>query len=113
VVAYSNQAKEELLGVPAELLRQHGAVSAPVAEAMARGIRKIGKTTFGISITGIAGPDGGTPTKPVGTVFIALASPQGVEAKRFRFRGDREAIKWRSTQMALEMLRRYFEEREK
>ncbi|HLC42286.1 MAG TPA: nicotinamide-nucleotide amidohydrolase family protein [Methylomirabilota bacterium] len=107
VIAYSNQAKEELLGVPAELLRRHGAVSAPVAEAMARGIRKMSKASLGVAITGIAGPDGGTPTKPVGTVFVALASPEGTDAKRFRFRGDRQTIKWRSTQMALEMLRRH------
>lgn len=105
VVVYSNQAKEALLGVPADLLRQHGAVSGPVAESMARGIRRISKIDLGVSITGIAGPDGGTPAKPVGTVFIALASAEGTEAKRFRFRGDRGAIKWRSTQMALEMLR--------
>jgi nicotinamide-nucleotide amidase len=107
VVVYSNQAKEELLGVPADLITRHGAVSGPVAEAMARGIRRISKTDLGVSITGIAGPDGGTPAKPVGTVFIALASAQGTKAKRFRFRGDRGAIKWRSTQMAIEMLRRH------
>lgn len=107
VVAYSNRAKEELLGVPKELLLSHGAVSAPVAEAMARGIAEASGTDLGLSVTGIAGPEGGTAAKPVGTVFIGLASPDGVQSSRFLFAGSRESIKWQSTQLALDLLRRY------
>jgi PncC family amidohydrolase len=106
VVVYSNEAKEELLGVPRDLLRAHGAVSAPVAEAMARGICRAARTACGIAITGIAGPDGGSPEKPVGTVFVAVATPAGVEVRRFRFPGGRGAVKWQSAQAALDMLRR-------
>lgn len=106
VVVYSNEAKEELLGVPRDLLLAHGAVSAPVAEAMARGICRAARTACGIAITGIAGPDGGSPEKPVGTVFVAVATPAGVEVRRFRFPGGRGAVKWQSAQAALNMLRR-------
>jgi nicotinamide-nucleotide amidase len=106
VVVYSNEAKEELLGVPGDLLRAHGAVSAPVAEAMARGICRVGRTACGIAVTGIAGPDGGSAEKPVGTVFVAVATPAGVEVRRFRFPGGRGAVKWQSAQAALDMLRR-------
>jgi nicotinamide-nucleotide amidase len=106
VVVYSNRAKEELLGVPAEILRTHGAVSGPCAEAMVRGICERSGTACGLSITGIAGPDGGTPGKPVGTVFIGLAVAGAVEARQFRFAGGRAAVKWQSSQMALDMLRR-------
>jgi nicotinamide-nucleotide amidase len=110
VVVYSNQAKEELLGVPAEMLRVHGAVSARVAEAMAAGICRISGSRCGLAVTGIAGPDGGTPAKPVGTVFIAAAVPGAggprIEVRRFRFAGGREAVKWQSSQAALDMLRR-------
>jgi nicotinamide-nucleotide amidase len=110
VIVYSNQAKEQLLGVPEEMLRAHGAVSAPVAEAMAAGICRISGSACGIAVTGIAGPDGGTLAKPVGTVFIAAASPGAggprVEVRRFRFPGGREAVKWQSSQAALDMLRR-------
>ena len=110
VIVYSNQAKEQLLGVPDELLRAHGAVSAPVAEAMAAGICRISGSACGIAVTGIAGPDGGTLAKPVGTVFIAAAAPgpEGprIAVRRFRFPGGREAVKWQSSQAALDMLRR-------
>ncbi|HEU4369481.1 MAG TPA: nicotinamide-nucleotide amidohydrolase family protein [Methylomirabilota bacterium] len=106
VVVYSNRAKEELLGVPAEILRTHGAVSRPCAEAMVRGICERSGAACGLSITGIAGPDGGTPAKPVGTVFIGLAVEGAVEARHFRFAGDRPTVKWQSSQMALDMLRR-------
>jgi nicotinamide-nucleotide amidase len=106
VVVYSNRAKEELLGVPSEILRTHGAVSGPCAEAMVRGICERSGTGCGLSITGIAGPDGGTPGKPVGTVFIGLAVAGAVEARHFRFAGGRAAVKWQSSQRALEMLRR-------
>ena len=106
MIVYSNRAKEELLGVPAPLLVAHGAVSAPVAEAMATGICRVSGSPCGLAVTGIAGPDGGTPTKPVGTVFIAAASPSGVDVRHFRFSGGRDAVKWRSAQSALDMLRR-------
>ena len=110
VIVYSNQAKEQLLGVPEEMLRAHGAVSAPVAEAMAAGICRISGSACGIAVTGIAGPDGGTLAKPVGTVFIAAAAPgpEGtrIAVRRFRFPGGREAVKWQSSQAALDMLRR-------
>ena len=106
MLVYSNRAKQELLGVPEEVLRAHGAVSAPCAEAMARGIVERAGSACGLAITGIAGPDGGTPAKPVGTVFIGLARDGQVTSRRFRFAGDRARVKWLSTQMALDMLRR-------
>jgi nicotinamide-nucleotide amidase len=106
VMVYSNRAKEEMLGVPPEVLRVHGAVSAPCAEAMARGICAVSGAACGIAVTGIAGPGGGTPTKPVGTVFVGIAVHGEVETRRFRFAGDRASVKWQSSQMALDMLRR-------
>ena len=106
VLVYSNQAKQDLLGVPEAILRTHGAVSAPCAEAMARGICARSGNPVGLAITGIAGADGGTPAKPVGTVFIGVAVSGEVEARRFQFSGDRSAVKWQSTQMALDLLRR-------
>ncbi len=106
VVVYSNRAKEELLGVPAAVLRAHGAVSGPCAEAMASGICRASGSDCGLAITGIAGPEGGTPAKPVGTVFIGLAVRGAVTSRRFQFAGDRASVKWQSAQMALDMLRR-------
>jgi nicotinamide-nucleotide amidase len=106
VIVYSNGAKEDLLGVPEPLLRAHGAVSAPVAQAMAAGICRISGSPCGLAVTGIAGPDGGSAEKPVGTVYIGCATPAGVETLRCRFAGDRVAIKWQSSQTALDMLRR-------
>lgn len=106
-VAYSNRAKEEFLGVPRHLLASHGAVSGPVAEAMARGIREMSGSQLGLSITGVAGPDGGSPAKPVGTVFIGLADSDGARSRRFLFSGNRESVKWQSSQMALDLLRRH------
>ncbi len=106
VMVYSNRAKEELLGVPAEVLRVHGAVSGPCAEAMAAGMRRAGGTDCALAVTGIAGPDGGTPAKPVGTVFIGIAVGAHVRAERLHFAGDRAAVKWQSAQAALDLLRR-------
>jgi len=106
VIVYSNRAKEELLGVPEQLLRAHGAVSGPVAEAMATGICRVSGSPCGLAVTGIAGPDGGSAEKPVGTVYVACAAPEGVEVRRHRFAGGRAAIKWQSSQAALDMLRR-------
>jgi nicotinamide-nucleotide amidase len=104
-VTYSNDAKLDELGVPAELLAEHGAVSEPVARAMADGARKFAATDFALSTTGIAGPDGGSAKKPVGTVWIGIASSQGTDARKFTFPGDRKAIRLRAAQMALSLLR--------
>jgi nicotinamide-nucleotide amidase len=106
VVAYSNDAKMRTLGVEPMLLMEHGAVSAPVAEAMAEGVRKRAGTDFGLSVTGIAGPDGGTPEKPVGLVYIALASEAATEHRKLNLPGDRNLIRWRASQAALDLLRR-------
>lgn len=104
-VTYSNAAKTEMLGVPADLITSHGAVSEPVAIAMASGARERAKATYALAISGIAGPDGGSEAKPVGTVCIALASPRGVAVRTFLFPGDREMIRDRSAKMAMTMLR--------
>ncbi len=106
VVTYANDAKTRALGVEPMLLLEHGAVSAPVAEAMAEGVRKRAETDFGLSITGIAGPGGGTEEKPVGTVFIALSSEVGTEHRKLKLPGDRQLIRWRASQAALDLLRR-------
>ena len=108
VVAYSNRAKVEILRVPEEILARLGAVSAPVAEKMAEGVRQISRSTLGLSITGIAGPAGGSEEKPVGTVFIALSSPKGTNSKGYKFWGDREQIKTISAHTAIDWVRRYF-----
>jgi nicotinamide-nucleotide amidase len=106
VIAYANAVKESLLGVPAATLREHGAVSEPVARAMATGARSRLGVGAALSITGVAGPDGGTPDKPVGTVWIALDLQGAVEARLLRMWGDRDEIRRRATQAALELLRR-------
>jgi len=106
VVTYSNESKTRLLGVEPILLLEHGAVSGPVAEAMSEGVRNRAATDFALSITGIAGPDGGTEDKPVGTVFIAISSEAGTEHRRLKVPGDRNLIRWRATQAAMDLLRR-------
>jgi nicotinamide-nucleotide amidase len=107
VVSYANEAKERLLGVSAETLRAHGAVSAPSAAEMARGARERFDADLAVAITGIAGPDGGTAEKPVGTVFFAIASRDGsVLGKRRLLLGDRAVVRRTSALHALEMLRR-------
>ncbi|HET6974927.1 MAG TPA: competence/damage-inducible protein A [Pyrinomonadaceae bacterium] len=106
VVTYANDAKTRALGVEPILLLEHGAVSAPVAEAMAEGMRRRAETNFALSITGVAGPDGGTEDKPVGTVFIALADETKTESRKFTLPGDRNLVRWRASQAALDMLRR-------
>jgi nicotinamide-nucleotide amidase len=106
VVCYSNQAKIDLLGVSENMLIQYGAVSAPVAQAMAEGIRTRSGVDVGLSVTGIAGPGGGSPDKPVGLVYVGLATPQASCTKCFTFHGDRSMIKLRSSQGALDVLRR-------
>lgn len=93
VIAYANRVKEELLGVPKELLSAHGAVSAEVALAMAHGIRRLLATDVGLAVTGIAGPSGGTAEKPVGTVFVAVATSSRSEVRHFLATADREGNK--------------------
>ena len=111
VVCYSNRSKSELLGIPESFIESHGAVSEQVAEAMARGIRDRATTNIGIGITGIAGPDGGTPSKPVGTVCIAVVLQQDVAnepsswVRTFPLFGGREMVKFQATQAAMNMLR--------
>ena len=107
VVCYSNQAKIELLGVRKSLLAKHGAVSAPLAKAMAQGIRERSSVDLGLSVTGIAGPGGGTDNKPVGLVYVGLATPKKTFTKEFRFHGDRNMVKLRASQGALDVLRRW------
>ncbi|MCD6317504.1 competence/damage-inducible protein A [Candidatus Aerophobetes bacterium] len=107
VVSYSNEVKCSLLGVPEKLIREKGAVSEGVAKQMAKGARKVGKAHLGIGITGIAGPGGGTSDKPVGLVYIALSSKKEEVCEKFMFSGGREMIKWRASQSALNMLRKY------
>ena len=106
VVAYANEAKIRLLGVPADLLGEYGAVSAEVAEAMAEGVRLRAETDFGLSVTGIAGPGGGTEEKPVGLVYIALSDDAHTEHRKLMLPGDRHLIRWRASQAALDLLRR-------
>jgi nicotinamide-nucleotide amidase len=105
VVAYSNEVKINVLGVSREAIEEYGAVSREVAEEMARGARRITGAGWALSTTGIAGPGGGTPEKPVGTVWIALASPDGtVSAQKFNFSGSRLEVMNQATNAAIEML---------
>jgi nicotinamide-nucleotide amidase len=106
-VVYSNVSKSEMLGVPGELIERCGAVSSEVAAAMAQGIRQTAKTDLGLAVTGIAGPGGGTEQKPVGLVYTALASAQGVRTDEHRFLGSREQVRMKASQMALDMVRRH------
>jgi nicotinamide-nucleotide amidase len=106
-VCYSNRAKTEMLGVPEAMIREHGAVSEPVAVAMAHGIRDRAGTDLGVGITGIAGPAGGTPAKPVGTVVVAVAWAGGERVRTLWFPGEREQVKYHSSQAALDMVRRH------
>jgi nicotinamide-nucleotide amidase len=106
VVAYADAMKAEVLGVPRQLLEAHGAVSEPVARALAEGARRVGRAAWGIGITGIAGPDGGTAEKPVGTVHLALAGPGGTQAWQRKFGGDRSRIRRAAAFDALDQLRR-------
>jgi len=107
VVAYANEVKTELLGVPAGLIAMNGAVSEPVARAMAEGVRARMGTDFGIGITGVAGPGGGTEEKPVGTVFVALATGEETFLRRLSLGTDRARVRIVATHHALDMLRRY------
>jgi nicotinamide-nucleotide amidase len=106
VVCYSNELKTRLVGVPAELIISEGAVSKPVAQVLAEGIRRRAGSAIGVGITGIAGPGGGTPEKPVGLVFVAIADEQSTEVRQFRFPGERERVRTWTSVAALEMIRR-------
>ncbi len=112
-VCYSNRAKIDWLGVPEAIIAEHGAVSEPVAQSMAEGIRTRAHTDVGIGVTGIAGPGGGTPDKPVGTVAIAVVAGDDTRVRTFQFIGEREQVKYQSAQAALNMLRLMMLERRK
>lgn len=105
VIAYSNKAKEDALGVPEKLILKHGAVSSPVAKAMAEGIKKKASADIGVGITGIAGPAGATPGKPVGLVYLAVTENGLVRVKKCRFRGSRTDVKHFSAHTVLNMIR--------
>ncbi|MDO8536489.1 MAG: nicotinamide-nucleotide amidohydrolase family protein [Candidatus Omnitrophota bacterium] len=103
MVAYSNKIKENILGVSADLLKKYGAVSEQVALEMAKGVRSVANTDIGIGVTGIAGPTGGTRSKPVGLVYIALVTGKKNIVKEFRFKGSRKAIKLQASEAALKL----------
>ena len=107
VVAYADDVKAAELGVPEPMLREHGAVSPETAQAMAEGARSRLTADVAVSITGIAGPDGGSDEKPVGLVYLHVAGPEGEEARRIDLPGDREMIRGRATTAALHLLRRH------
>lgn len=104
VVAYADAVKREVLGVPSVVIEQHGAVSAQVARAMAAGARARLGVDLAVAVTGIAGPSGATPGKPIGLTYVALADAAGIEIRRFAWSGDREANKTASARAALELL---------
>ena len=107
LIVYSNRAKTELLGVPKRVLNRHGAVSRQAASLMAEGVRAQSSTDLGLAVTGIAGPGGGTEEKPVGTVWIALATAKGVRVEKFLFSGRRQQIKILTAHTALNWVRRF------
>lgn len=104
VVAYADDVKEEVLGVPGDLIRSHGAVSGPVAGAMARGVRSLLGTELAVAVTGIAGPGGGSNEKPVGTVWFGVEGPGGAVTESRHFPGDRAAIRTGAAEHALTLL---------
>jgi len=107
VVVYHNDVKQKLLGVPDQVLRDFGAVSKETATHMAQGVRKLFSSDIGVGVTGIAGPTGGTPSKPVGLVYLALSTPESTEFEEHRFTGERIVIKEQSAQACLDMMRRH------
>ncbi|MCD6448113.1 MAG: CinA family protein [Thermoplasmata archaeon] len=109
IVAYSNEVKMKVLGVKEETLKKYGAVSEQTAKEMANGVRNLLGVDVAIATTGIAGPGGGTATKPVGLVYAGIATPEGVKAKRFLFQGDRLENKENFAKAALGMLLEYLE----
>jgi PncC family amidohydrolase len=111
VVVYSNQAKQRFLSVPEQSIQAHGAVSKEVAEKMAEGVRRATGTDVGLSITGIAGPAGGSPEKPVGTVYIGLSAKEGTLVRKFQFTGTRLEIKAQTASEALKFVTAFLEGR--
>ena len=111
ITAYSSEVKERILHVCHDTILHYGAVSEQTALEMAQGVRRAFRADVGLSVTGIAGPDGGRPGKPVGLVFVALSAPDGDWVERHVWRGDRMENKKSSAQAALDMLRRYLEDR--
>ncbi len=107
IVAYSNDAKHKLLKVPRTLLKKHGAVSEQVALAMAQGVRVIQEADYAISVTGIAGPSGGTPPKPVGRVYVAVVTPEEHLCLECQFEGTRKQIKMQTMKQALRLLEEF------
>ena len=106
LVAYHNDAKSSLVKVSKDLIQRHGAVSEPVAKSLARQARRLGKSDFGLGVTGILGPGGGSRIKPVGSIHLALASSRGVLHQKHLFTGDRETVRTRVVRAALDLLRR-------
>jgi PncC family amidohydrolase len=104
IIAYDNRAKTQILKVPVSLFKNHGAVSKQVAAAMAQGVRRILNTSIGLSVTGIAGPGGGSKSKPVGLVFMAVSTTKRTIVKKFLFKGTRVAVKNQACQAALKLL---------
>ncbi len=109
ITAYADDVKEALLRVTGKTLAEHGAVSEQTAREMAEGVRKVVRANLGVSVTGIAGPTGGTPEKPIGLVYVALAASDGEWVERYIFEGDRWENKARSAEAALDLVRRYLE----
>jgi nicotinamide-nucleotide amidase len=108
IISYTDEMKSRLLGVPQEMIERHTAVSGEVAEAMARGIKERTGATIGVSVTGIAGPSGGTQAVPVGTVYVGLADDVMTTNRRLVLPGDRHLVRWRASTVALEMVRRWY-----
>jgi len=108
VVSYSNSLKSAWVDVPGEIIESRGAVSSEVAVALADGIRRRTGATLGVGVTGVAGPTGGTPEKPVGTVHVAIADASGSKERGILFPGERDRIRWQASQTALDLVRRYF-----
>ena len=108
-VTYSNELKQKLLGVKEDTLKQHGAVSEPCVREMAEGVVKLAGATVGVAISGIAGPGGGTPDKPVGTIWLAIAGPHGTRSRHVLYGGDREQVKQVAAHAALAMIYRYWD----
>lgn len=106
IVSYSDKLKKKLVGISDTVLKRKGAVSAETAEALAKNVRRRTGAVLGLAVTGIAGPDGGTPDKPVGTVYISLADAHRTKTEKHRFLGDRERIRWQASQAALNLVRR-------
>ncbi len=107
IISYSNQAKSDLLSISPDMLKQYGAVSGETAREMAKGVRERFNTDIGLSVTGIAGPDGGTKEKPVGTVYMGLSFDKELISLKYLFKGTREQIKQQTAERAIENIRRY------